>query len=218
MAVYTTSAKVQEHLDSDWVGSGSGQVSTAQITSAIADATEFVQAELPNYWPFPDVAATPATPLPIQRITAMWAAAICYQMLHMSNHLDDDSAAVTLKARCLEDLKRLREGEAVLQRETISAEAIDWGDDDPVDAGLHLLTKTTNMDVIRESVTITGYELGVDFDVRFDPRYRGWVLIRINSAITDGEGGSTVTYDCTYIRLLREVDAPRIHSIRMTLG
>ena len=215
MATYTTSAKVQQHIDSSWVGDGTGQVSTSDITSAIADASEFVQSELPNYWPFPDASATPATPLPIQRIAAMWAAAICYDMLHMANHDEDDSAAVKLKTRAKADLAALREGDAVLMRETIADEVIDWGDNDPVDAGIHLLTKTTNMDVIPASVTISGYENGVDFGVRIDKRYRGWVLVQLNSAITEGEGEDTVTYDCTYLRTRREVATPRVTNTRL---
>lgn len=213
MATFTTIARVKENIDASWLGTGTGQITDAVITAKIPIASEQTQSRLPNYWPFPDVDATPATPEPINELAAMRTAALCLKANRMTNHVESDSEEAVLIEKWDAELEKLRDGSYVLQREKITGEAITWGDGAPIPTDRSKLTKSTEADVIPEATLITGYRYGVDFWVQYDSRFGAWFLIKGNSGITAGT--DTVAYDIDFQRKRREVATQGVRNIRI---
>ena len=164
MSVYTTSTQVAYYLPPSSIGTGTGQITSASVTDAISKASGEVDDGLPNYWRFPEIGSTPDTPVLIQECATKIAAAICLERLGAVNYADPgDASSVDLRARAWELLRKLRDGEAQIDRVRIEDETITWGDDDPIESHYHAFlfggaNEGQPWEVIPPSVMIWGYE------------------------------------------------------------
>jgi len=197
---YTLLADVQSVLPD---GYSTTVLPDATVNTKITAWSGFVNDALPRYWAFNDTTDTPTTPKSIREITTWLTAWECMRILGTADLFNEDGLTDKLKTDAMALLEQIREGEIRISRETTTDANIAFGTA-PVDAGLYKFSVAPK-EVERDSVTISGYELGVDFDAEYDERYRGWVLKRFNSAISDGDDDS-VTFDWSYLKQ-REVDS-----------
>lgn len=179
---------------------------TADEQAAIvADASAWTDAALcARYWHFPAITDSPATPGIVKQITRQYGLWVAWtQYLGGSNRLNPGGA----------DLYRQQAEEMVaglmaippqyqIPPETVTDEEMTFGTS-PLESDEWLFS-IAPYDIKPESVRVSGYEWGSDFQVYRSLRYRGWVFRTLNSAITDA---STVTYEYTYTRRT-ELDLP----------
>lgn len=211
MAVYyCTATDLTDGLPDDWAS----YLSAGDLTTARARGKNRVDSRLPDYWPFPDVTATPSTPDLIRHAATLYGQAECTRTLKLVHNYETDlSVAAQLAIDADAILIPIAEKRAVVPRETKSAEALSFGSIAAY-PGEHVLAASPYT-VIPTSARIANYRYGDDFDVIWRQDVRSWMLRRLNAAIVGGVGGSTVTYDYTYLRRV-EIESPGPTSVVVT--
>ena len=172
--VYTTSTLIVELLPSDY---STTILTTAKMTANIAKSSRMTDSFLPNYWPFQDVAGTPATPGLINRLATVIGAMLGLDTLQMSDRSSEDSIYQRYAKEADQIIGDLRSGESVIQETSISSEALTFGgtgyNSDLAPLG------SAETEIIPKSVEIGTDEWGVDFTVYFSEEHRRYVVKRI---------------------------------------
>lgn len=188
----------------------------------VRDASAIVETDLePLYWSFPDVTGadgqTILTPVYVQNIVALKAISLGKMSVGQLSEINpqDDGAQQTYEARYLARVNDLRTNAANIPVVRVTGEAMTFGTDplgdneykyNPQSIGL------AGFEVIPESVRVTGYQNGIDFDSRLSVRDRGWLFVRYDSAIVDA---TTVSYDFTYRKQREKAKAIRFDSTEL---
>lgn len=199
MSTYCTDAQVNR-----WLPANHGLTLTTYKT----DAAALVDSRLsPRYWvPFPDVTATPATPVEIQlpaSLLTAWLALLALNPTRRAN--DDGSQEVRLYERAERLLAAIMDPDpdtAQTAQVQVTAEAMTFGTD-PLDDDEYKLAASPKT-VIPASAVISGYEYGVDFAITYKVENRGWILTRLTAEIVDA---MTVSYLYSYLKQT-EIDLP----------
>lgn len=194
MATFTTSSEVGAELPSGW----SSYLTGGQVTTAITNASNRCLSGLVEYWQIHDVTDTPSTPYLVRKAATYYAAAELHALLDAVN-ISSAGLAAQYEARADAIMNPIADGSRTLPPVTKSAEALAFGTHDAEYPDDHKFTIAPRR-VIPESVQIATYQYGVDYGVYYSVGHRAWMLRRYDGAITGGEGGSTVTYDFTYLR------------------
>lgn len=192
------------------------------VASLITDASAIAETDLePMYWPFPDVTGgegqTILTPLYIQDAVALKAASLGRIALGVMSEIapSEDNPTLNYGQLYMSKITALRREVAQIPLVRVAAEAMTFGtgplDDDqykfnPQSIGL------AGFEVIPESVRMASYQYGVDFRVEVSTKDRGWLFIRMNSAIVDT---NTVSYDFTYRKGREKAKAIRFDSAEL---
>jgi len=171
------------------------------------EAAALLDARLsPRYWtPFPDVTATPATPVELQTPAAMLTAWLAWLTLGATNRFSDVSPCQFMFEQAERLLAAIMDPDPTtpqLSLVQVTDEAMTFGTD-PLDDDEYKLAASPKT-VIPASVTIAGYEYGVDFVVGYKVENRGWVLTRLTAEIVDGH---KVSYQYSYLKQV-EIDLP----------
>lgn len=199
MAVYCQDTHITR-----WLPANHGITS---FTSIIAGATALTDTALcARYWPFPDIAATPATPRLVTDLCSFYGAFLAYAQIGATAHLEGDSLAELYQARADQLARRLLADpiEGKIPTEVVAAETMTLLGNDPLDSTEYKFACAPK-DIIPESVAIAGFQLGLDFTVKYSGRDRAWLLVVLStSEITST---SSVSYEYTYLRH-REIDRP----------
>jgi hypothetical protein len=187
----------------------------AMVTAYVGRASRIVDAAIGDiYWPFNAITdSTNPTPPFIQEMTIYRAIPICYEKLWIAGRANpaDDAYVQHCLAMFREAVTDLREGRAIIPTGTTSSETISWGAE-PLDDDEHKFAASPKF-VIPASVVCTGMIWGEDFDVRYDQRVRGSILLKMSDF--KNESGTEVltiaSYDWSYKRVMEvQESAPLI--------
>jgi hypothetical protein len=206
VAVWTTTTKATRYYPT----ADTGSLVTA-IASLITEASAIVHGDLSEvYWGFPDVTDTPATPDIIADVTAMKVGILAQTELGNLNRQDVVGEQLRwLIGHYQTMIDGLRDGERNVPQVTVSAEAMTFGTD-PLDDNEYAFDPGAlgldGFEVVPESVRVSGFEYGFDFDVRFNEHNRSWVLVRHDSGIVDT---TEVTYKISYRKPREKAKTPR---------
>lgn len=180
------------------------------IEDLITEASDECESALsPRYWPFPDVDgdAPFVTPTIVQVAVSYLAQHKANEVIGAYNNVDfdDNTNLVSPYSHYLQRVNGLMmdtDGPFRLQIPTVSVtEEADFSESDDYELSPSV---PGGYDIIDESVEITGFSYGDDFEVNFSKELRGWVVTRLTDDIADD---ASVTYSLSYLRQ-REVDKP----------
>jgi len=200
---YGPDSEIQNLLPPDSVGTGAGQITTAQLATANTAGSALVDSDLAHlYWPFTAYVASPAQSPPwvVRQASWYYGAGHAYRFLQMANALDEGDPATQMFAQGKALLDPFISGRQIIPPENYSQsiESGDWGDGDPLNTNQAYLDKTS-VEIVPESGQISGYEYGIDFQIYYLVKERKWVIERLDSTISV----ATLTYDFSYLRSVR---------------
>ena len=189
-------------------------ISAGDLTIIIERASDLVDSALCNqYWAFPAVSATPATPGIIRTMALNYGQWIAWsEWLGASSRFDPNYADILLdRANKLAGMLMSSPPTFNIPPETVTDEALTFGTS-PYESDEALLN-CQPYDIKPESVRISGAEYGYVFTVYYEKRHRGWILqTKDTDVVTDG---TTVTYEYTYMRRREQDLAPSVSSARL---
>lgn len=178
----------------------------SSFTAIVSGASALVDSDLSSrYWPFPDVTATPATPIVIQQLASLYGAWLSYAQIGATGRMDGPSPGDRFldQARTLAKDLMIEPIKGKVPPVVVTSETMTGLGSSPLDADQYKFACAPR-DVIPESVVIATYQNGVDFYVSYSAINRGWILTRMTGSITSSK---TVSYEYTFIRH-HEVDLP----------
>lgn len=197
-------------LDSDVIGYLFDGHGVGDFADHIAYGSDMVASGFaPRYWHLPDVTDTPGTPWPARDLAARFAAFRVRNIIGIANRHNDASYTMSLYEGAMAELALYATDppQRQLPLVLVTGETMSTMGDGPL-ADDEYLFACAPKSVIPESVTIATYQNGLDFTVYYSELNRGWLLKRLNSAITTS---TEVSYSYSYLKQ-REVDASRVSS------
>jgi hypothetical protein len=188
-----------------------GIIALASWQAIVNEATAFVDSRLaPKYWPFPDIAGTPATPTLINAYAAKYGAYVALMRLGPSSRFSDLSYVEKLRADVTKALDDLCDDDlpAQVPMTVVTDEHLDL--DTGYVAREHMFLCQPR-DVDPASVTVSTRVRGVDFTVYWQAMANSgngaWVLYASNSAMADGDH---VSYSYSHLKR-QQLDMPPGH-------
>ena len=197
---------------------GTGLIAEPARIEIVQRASNRVQDEVGDYWPFPEYSATISTPEVIREATLRYATHLAYEKLSRDNYLAEDMDTNWPLREFHRITSRLRKNENAIAPVTISGEELAFGVGVIADWGgyenAHVLA-WQDSEIIESSARIQGRKRaprdhrisnpGGDFAIVWEESADLWLLWRYDTAIADGE---TVSYSITW-RKWRETAAER---------
>lgn len=197
---------------------GEGIIDDADLVEFVRRASNRVQDEVGDYWPFPEYSATPPTPEIIREATLRYATYLAYERLSRDNYLAEGMDTEWPREEFQRITARIRRREDSIALVTISDEELSFGTgavstwDGYENA--HVLAQQ-NCEIVESTARISGRKRapdgsglanpGGDFRIVYEESADLWLLWRLNTEIEDGE---TVSYAITW-RKWRETATER---------